>query len=184
MTSNEKIINQINAADEFINKKYLFKLEDYPVVSLTEYEKKYNLIRLWKLQKIIFDKKENINEKLISVFASVSPFCKNLIYVIKGNKEFVEIYIGIKASHLGSANIAGEILYDSVVGNFPGSRLESVLTNDVSSIFQINSNEDNNIAPKHLNKTTPCQHLFGYRHGNFYMLFFTKPLSVSVIKCL
>lgn len=146
MTSNEKIINQINTADEFINKKYLFKLEDYPVVSLTEYEKKYNLIRLWKLQKIIFDKKENINEKLISVFASVSPFCKNLIYVIKGNKEFVEIYIGIKASQLGSANIAGEILYDSVVGNFPGSRLESVLTNDVSSIFQINSNEANNIV--------------------------------------
>lgn len=146
MTSNEKIIKQINAADEFINKKYLFKLEDYQVVSLTEYEKKYNLIRLWKLQKIIFDKKENMNEKLISIFASVSPFCKNLIYIIKGSKKFVEIYIGIKASQLGNANIAGEILHDSVVGNFPGSKLEAVATNDISSIFHFDSNDANNIV--------------------------------------
>lgn len=146
MTSNEKIIEQINAADEFINKKYLFRLEDYQVVSLSEYEKKYNLIRLWKLQKIIYDKKENMNEKLISVFASVSPFCTNLVYIVKGYKTFVEIYIGIKASQLGNAHMAGEILHDSVVGNFPGSKLEPVATTDICSIFHFDSNDANNIV--------------------------------------
>ena len=144
--SSVSITKKSNAADEFINKKYLLKLEDYQVVGLTEYEKRYNLIRLWKFKKIVFDKKENINEKLISVFASVSPFCKNLIYIIKGTKEFVEIYIGIKASQLGSANIAGEILHDSITGNFPGSKLETVAFNDISSIFHADSNGTDNIV--------------------------------------
>lgn len=135
MRTNNEIIEQINQTEEFINKKYLENLKEYRVEELKEYEKKYNFVRLFHITKLAYDKAEDINEKLISIFNAVMPFCKNSVFIIKGEKDFVNIYLGIRASQISDAALAGEVLHESFCGNFPGSNLKAVKTSEVSKIF-------------------------------------------------
>ena len=93
MITNNEIIEQINQAEEFINKKYLENLKEYRVEELKDYEKKYNIVRLFHITKLAYDKAEDINEKLISIFNATMPFCKNIVFIIKGKKDFVNIYM-------------------------------------------------------------------------------------------
>lgn len=90
MRTNNEIIEQINQTEEFINKKYLENLKEYRVEELKEYEKKYNFVRLFHITKLAYDKAEDINEKLISIFNAVMPFCKNSVFIIKGRKRFCQ----------------------------------------------------------------------------------------------
>lgn len=145
MITNNEIIEQINQAEEFINKKYLENLKEYRVEELKDYEKKYNIVRLFHITKLAYDKAEDINEKLISIFNATMPFCKNIVFIIKGEKDFVNIYMGIRSSQISDAALAGEVLHESFYGNFPGSNLKAVKTSEIPEIFQ-NDDKKNNVS--------------------------------------
>lgn len=94
MVTEAQMLSQIEAANQFIDKNYLETLKEYRVHPLDERLKKHNLTRLYHINKIIYDKDEDINEKLVSVFHSVMPFCKNILLVLKGNTDSVDLYLG------------------------------------------------------------------------------------------
>lgn len=131
------MVAQIEVAERFIDKKYMESLKDYRVVSLKDYEKKYNLIRLFHVTKIVYDKNENSIEKLVSVFNSIMPFCSNVVLLVQGQKNSADIYIGVRANSQGNVNTAGEVLHDSFLGNFPGSKLKKVQSEFVEKIFEL-----------------------------------------------
>lgn len=145
MINNENMIAQIEAADRFVDKRYMESLREYQVKELEDFEKKYNLVRLLHVSKIVYDKNEDINEKLISVFNAVMPFCKNFVLIIKGNKNSVMLYIGIRATQISNTATAIEVLRDAFLGNFPGSKMKIIKTSKVEEIFKMNGeNEDTN----------------------------------------
>jgi hypothetical protein len=131
MVTNREIVEQINQVEEFINKKYLNNLNEYSLEKLKDYENKYNFVRLFHLVKLVYDKTEDINEKLITIFNAIMPFCKNLVFIIRGEKKSVNIYLGIRASQISDAALAGEVLQESFYGNFPGSNMEIINTNEI-----------------------------------------------------
>jgi len=133
--TNSQMLEQIQLANQFIDKNYLEFLQDYRVQSLDDHIKKHNLTRLFHVEKIVYDKNEDINEKLVSVFHSVMPFCKNLVLILKGSIDKVDLYLGIRASQISNAAIAGDVLHDSFLGNFSGSSVTSVRTDEISRIF-------------------------------------------------
>lgn len=135
MITNSQMLEQIQLANQFIDKNYLEFLQDYRVQSLDDHIKKHNLTRLFHVEKIVYDKNEDINEKLVSVFHSVMPFCKNLVLILKGSIDKVDLYLGIRASQISNAAIAGDVLHDSFLGNFSGSSVTSVRTDEISRIF-------------------------------------------------
>lgn len=135
MVSEAQMLLQIEAANQFIDKNYLETLKEYRVNPLDERLKKHNLTRLYHINKIVYNKNEDINEKLISVFHSVMPFCKNIFLVLKGNKAAVDLYLGIRASQISNTSTAGEVLHDSFLGNFPGSKIVAIRTSEISNIF-------------------------------------------------
>lgn len=141
MITDSQMLEQIEAANQFIDKGYLESLQDYRVQSLSEHLKKHNLTRLFHIDKLVYDKNEDINEKLVSVFHSVMPFCKNVVFILKGSINSVDLYLGIRASQISNALTASDVLHDSFLGNFPGSRVKSVRSNEIPQIFlQENSN--------------------------------------------
>lgn len=142
MVTDFQIIEQLGTAARFIDKNYLNDLSEYRVLAVEEHLKKHNLSRLYHIQKIIYDKKEDINGKLISVFHSVMPFCKSIVLLLKGTKDSVDLYIGIRASQISNAAISGEVLRDSFLGNFPGSIIKNVRSGSIDGIFDLN-NENN-----------------------------------------
>lgn len=135
MITETQMLAQIEAANQFIDKSYLESLHDYRVHPLDIYLKKHNLTRLFHIQKIIYDKNEDINEKLISVFHAVMPFCKNIVMILKGSSDCVDLYFGIRASQISNAATASEVLHDSFLGNFPGSKINAIKTGQISEIF-------------------------------------------------
>ena len=58
-------------ANSFINKYYLINLHEYPVVEADPAEKSDDYIRLFKVARIVYDKDENANDKLISVYSAL-----------------------------------------------------------------------------------------------------------------
>lgn len=135
MVTNTQMLTQIESANRFIDKNYLESLQDYRIRPLDSHLKKHNLSRLYHIKKIVYDKKEDINEKLVSVFHSVMPFCKNVVFVLKGNVEYVDLYIGIRASQMSNAATAGDVLHDAFLGNFSGSKIRSVKSEEISELF-------------------------------------------------
>ncbi len=138
MITEAQMLAQIEAANEFIDKSYLESLHEYRIQPLDALLKKHNLTRLFHIQKIIYDKNEDINEKLISVFHAVMPFCKNVVLILKGSPESVDLYLGIRASQISNAATASDVLHDSFLGNFPGSKISAIKTSQISEIFDEN----------------------------------------------
>ena len=143
MITDEQMLSQIDAAEQFIDKKYMDDLNEYEVREIPAHEKKFNLTRLYAVSKIVYDKDEDINEKLISVFHSVMPFCTNLVLILKGTEDGVQLYIGTRATQISNASTSGEILHDSFQGNFPGSGIQWVKTSDIPDVFKLGSAEKN-----------------------------------------
>lgn len=142
MISDSQMLAQIDAANQFIDKNYLDSLQEYRVQPLDDHLKKYNLVRLYHVTKIVYDKNEDINEKLISVFHSVMPFCKSIVLILRGNVDSADLYLGIRASQVSKATTASDVLHDSFLGNFPGSRVKGVKPGEISSLFTTECTDD------------------------------------------
>lgn len=138
MISETHMLAQIDAANQFIDKSYLESLHNYRVQPLDTYLKKHNLTRLFHIQKIVYDKNEDINDKLVSVFHAVMPFCKNIVLILKGSADSVDLYLGVRSSQISNAATASEVLHDSFLGNFPGSKINAVKTSQIGEIFNEN----------------------------------------------
>lgn len=142
MVTDIQILQKIDAANRFIDKSYLESLQDYHVKPLDAHLRKHNLTRLFHIEKIVYDKNEDINEKLVSVFHSVMPFCKNIVLILKGNIDSADLYLGIRAPQISSATTASDVLHDSFLGNFTGSKINSVKTSEFADIFSFSNSEE------------------------------------------
>lgn len=63
------------------------------------------------------------------------PFCKNVVLLLKGQKNSVDLYLGTRASQVSNAAISQDVLRDSFLGNFPGSRIVNVRSKEIDEIF-------------------------------------------------
>lgn len=117
-------------ADRFINKNYLINIAEQNVVPLNEEERSTN-IRLLQILKLVYDK-ENINEKLISVYSAIQNV-SSAILIISGSGKDITFYIGINS--IQNASVAANILDSSFVGNFPGSSLRRLKNSEISEVM-------------------------------------------------
>ena len=135
-----QISDGLMEADNHINRNYLIDAVNLEVYVPNDDEDPTwaNRIRLFQVKKIVYDKKENVNDKLISVFASMQNINGSVLLVIDGKKEGVDIYLGVRENQNAVTNIktSADVLSSSFLGNFPGSELELKRTGDVVKIFE------------------------------------------------
>jgi hypothetical protein len=144
--------------DQFVEKSFLDDLTKFKVLPLEENKKRFSSIRLLNLTKIVFDKNEGTNEKLISVFSAVQSLKSNVVFIIDGSKNHVEIYLGVQSHR--EAGTADKVFSKGFLGNFPGSvtsRQDGELIEQLMSKVT-NYNESNlnisclNIVPSNRNE--------------------------------
>ena len=123
------------AVDTFIGKGYLAGLDRQIVLPLDSHLKKYDNIRLFKVDKIVFDKEENINDKLISVYSAIQSIEASVFMLIDSNGAEVSFYLGVKSSEDNQDYVASQILLKSVQGNFPGSELRNQTNSEIECLF-------------------------------------------------
>ena len=125
--------NGLVTADKFINKNYLINIAEQNVVPINEYDKTTNSIRLFQIIKLVYDKKENINDKLISVYSALQNVDSSALLVINGDGNAITFYMGVRSAD--NAATAGKILEKSFVGNFPGSALRSMKNSEIAEVM-------------------------------------------------
>ena len=92
------VINtSIASADEFVNNNYLVNFSNNDIVPLDESEKNTSNIRLLKIKRIVYNNKENINDKLISVYGALEDIDSSMIMVIDSNQNGIDFYVGTKS---------------------------------------------------------------------------------------
>jgi hypothetical protein len=120
-------------ADAFVNKNYLINLDQYPVVELEDSQKSDDFIRLYQIERIVYDIDEIANDKLISVYSALSNIQSTGILVLKSSKIGLGFYLGIRSEK--NASTAETILRKSFTGNFPGSKIKSISKQEIADIL-------------------------------------------------
>ncbi|MEK6268656.1 MAG: DUF87 domain-containing protein, partial [Planococcus sp. (in: firmicutes)] len=129
---------------QLMEKAYLHKLTDYKIVSTenqTTIQSSTRQVRLFQIEKIVYDKKEDIAEKLVNVYNTLGNLNNSLFLIIDSNGSEVEFYVGTRSER---ASVAQESLMRSMRGNFPGTSLKKVRNSDYLELMNkvtVGSNE-------------------------------------------
>ena len=129
----QKIQADIAVANRFVNRSYLSDLSEFEVLPLEEHQKRFQSIRLYRINKLIYDSSEDVNDKLISVLNSVQNTRSNLVLILCGKKNSVEFYIGVQSMH--EIGIADKVFQKSMLGNFPGSSVQRIPQSEVADLL-------------------------------------------------
>lgn len=121
MNADLAILQSIRAAKEYLNKEYLDQLTEWEIPSLSERDRKSRFLRISRIEKIVYDKEEDVIDKLVSVYNAVSQFANHVILLVVGKKNGVEMYLGTQARR--ESAVANDILTEAFRANFPGSLL-------------------------------------------------------------
>lgn len=133
MMLDNNLQTDIAVANQFIKRTYLNDLSQYEVMPLDEHQKRFQSIRLYRINKLIYDKSEDVNDKLISVFNSVQNTRSNLVLILRGQKDSVEFYVGVQSSR--EIGIADKVFQKSMLGNFPGSSVNKISQSEVGELL-------------------------------------------------
>lgn len=120
-------------ADTFVNKNYLINLDRYPLVELAPAEKSDEYIRLYQIERIVYDVDENANDKLISVYSAFFNIQAAGLLVIKSTRNALGFYIGVRS--VDNTSTAEAILEKSFKGNFAGSQIQAIPQEEVQKVL-------------------------------------------------
>ncbi len=163
-----KLEEQIFVADAFINKNYLYHLCDCKVIPVPD-EMTAGNIRLYKVERLTFDDKEDVNEKLVSVYSALQEVRSSAVVIIDGKTDGIDFYIGIRAEKVRDARIGGEILVKSIKGNFPGTVVEenSYTTPEIRQLMSGITGDDKAEIVKHVASVTTVPALRNEKEESF-----------------
>ena len=111
-------------ADAFVNKNYLINLDRYPLVEIDPQEKSDEYVRLYQIERIVYDVDENVNDKMISVYSAFFNIQATGLLIVQSTKKELCFYLGVRS--VDNVSTAEAILEKSFRGNFPGSQIRPV----------------------------------------------------------
>lgn len=137
-----KLAESYLLADSILMKKYLSDMVNYEVVPVQASLQDFpviNTVRFFHLSRIVYDKEENNQEKLLNVYQALYTCSGSVILLLKSDQNKVDFYIGTKAESREQVVTCQDILQKAVKGNFPGTEMERLRDTDtmdmVSSVF-------------------------------------------------
>ena len=123
--------------EEIMRKKYLTRLTDFQVADPEQTARLPKLdddiienIRLFKITEMVYEKGEPITEKFTTVFNTLSTYAASLFVLIDSDGGKTDFYIGVRNKEYRekykiSAVALGDTLKTTLIGNFPGIKVEN-----------------------------------------------------------
>lgn len=152
----EDLSYTLGMADSILSKNYLANLSNCEIISNYTSEnidslkvKLNSSIRFFDVTQIVLNKKENMRDKLATVFNAVGNTGASLLMQIKGTKNDVKIRIGVKNTNgnVQKTKNAKDILENSLLSNFPGIKVSE----HYKEIDENNNEVTKNVLEKVLN---------------------------------
>lgn len=126
----KQLVQGLIYAERYVNKQYLVKLDLHDAVS--ESNLSYQQMRLFHIDKLIYDADEDINDKLISVYGALNSIHSSVVLVLKSSSTGVDFYLGTVCVQ---ASTAGYILEAALKGNFSGSEIENMNSSSMQQLL-------------------------------------------------
>lgn len=132
------LYNAFENADTILLKKYVSTLNKLSTIEVSESITNIKVgsnACLYHVDKIVYDKDENIHDKLMTVYTSLLSDKKtSLVMIIKGAKTHVDLYLGAVSRNINeqggvpvkALENAGKTLASVLKGNFAGTELHRV----------------------------------------------------------
>ncbi len=121
----EDLYNAFELADNIVYRSYINRIDTLNIVKVSsEFLQKEigKEVRLIKVEKIIYDKKENNLQKLTNIYNMAYSLELNLVLILDSDGNKVQLYLGIcQENDNNKLKLGIESLYHGFVGNFPGS---------------------------------------------------------------
>ena len=151
--SEAKISASFAQADSIIMRKYMPEICHYPIKAVSSEIQNTNInsvLRINKIEKIVYDTEENNLDKLLNVYNSVALCGGTIIHIILSDGEKVEYYLGTRSNDINEISICQSALWGTFEGNFPGSKLKQQdkgeLLECLNKIFVSNEREQSKIV--------------------------------------
>lgn len=129
-------------AEAVVLKKYMSDIGRYEIKEADERITGLDVngvVRLNKIDRLVYDTEENNLDKLMNVYNAVALCGGSVINVILSDGDQVDYYIGIRAEDINKVEMCQKTFKGTFEGNFPGSELtkqkKSALYNCVGRIF-------------------------------------------------
>lgn len=120
-------------ARDFVNKNYLLGLRAQPVERLNAEERNDAFLRLFQIDRLVYNVDEINSDKLTSVYSALYNIGASALLILRGSPEGLSFYLGVRSA--GNAPTAGAVLESSFKGNFPGSILRVVPQEEIGRVL-------------------------------------------------
>ena len=135
----QDLINAFEMADNIVLKKYINRLQDMEIEIPDEkfIEKEISKeIRMFRINKLVYDKDENNIQKLTNFYTMVSGLGANVFIFVDSDGDSVNYYMGVCNEESDSVlKFKIESLYGGLLGNFPGSL--NCIDNDIIANHEV-----------------------------------------------
>ena len=129
--------NCLNIIDDEVMKGYVTKLEQLPIEKSENYlNENLKEIHFFKISELVYQEDEVSVDKLAMVFHGLSNKPCTLVLMLKSNGEKTEFYLGARPKGGNSAGTLFQMLTQSLVGFFPGSKITEYYDEDMKKDMQ------------------------------------------------
>lgn len=129
--------NCLSIIDEEVMKGYVTKLDQLPVIKLDpDFEESLHDIHFFKISELVYQEDEFSVDKLAMVFHSLSNRPCTLVLMLRSDGVQTDFYLGARPKGDNSAGTLFQMLKQSLMGFFPGSRISDYYDEDMKKDMQ------------------------------------------------
>lgn len=133
--SNITIEDRIDIIDDAMRKKYLARLSELDIVPIGEVlpleEDLIDNVRLYRIDEMVYQKGEPVTDKYTTVFNTLATYNTSVFVVVDSDGKKTNFYLGVRNNEPDdspskrSTVTLGDTLKQTLVGHFPGVRIEN-----------------------------------------------------------
>jgi hypothetical protein len=134
---NLSVLANFSELDDIIFKKYLERLEQFPVIKNTQsLDITIDKTAINQIKKIVYDKEEDNLDKLTSVFSSMASHGSTVFVILESNGKKTNIYLGTQSISESEVYQSIETFERSLKASFPGVDTKKTFSDDIERISE------------------------------------------------
>ena len=137
--------NRLEIIEEGLRKKYLSRLTEMQITPFTDTEplESYLIdnIRLYHITEMVYRKGESATDKFTTVFNTLSTYNASVFIIIDSDGIHTNFYLGVRNNESDilkkrSAVTLGDTLKNTLIGHFPGIKLENETRHTITELSE------------------------------------------------
>lgn len=129
--------NCLNVIDDEVMKGYVTRLQQLPIITQNaEVYRNLKDIHFFKISELVYQEDEFSVDKLAMVFSALSSKPCTLVLMLKSDGIKTDFYLGARPNDNRSAGTLFQMLKQSLLGFFPGSKISDYYDEDMKKDMQ------------------------------------------------